>query len=142
MKIREWLSLAISNQAFRLGTFGLGVSFKIFTARLGLSVRISQMQFQKIKITFNLSLFFSLSISLSLSLAVIEWPVTPICRDGFMAGFLTGSTWQHTYSFFKRNICAVLVLIRWGFIMLHFYTWSIIIPAGGFTRFEKLKANG
>ena len=32
-----------------------GVPFKIFTARLGLSVRISQMHFQKIKITFNLS---------------------------------------------------------------------------------------
>ena len=49
VKIREWLSLAISNQAFWLDTFGLKVSFKIFTARLGLSVWISQMHFQKNK---------------------------------------------------------------------------------------------
>ena len=83
VEIREWLSLAISYQAFRLGTFGLGVSFKIFTARLGSSSRIAQMQFQKIKITFNLFLSvsqftlyllfprvdtYSLSLSLFLSL--------------------------------------------------------------------------
>ena len=47
VKIREWLSLAISNQAFWLGRIGLGVSFKIFTARLGWSVRISQIHLQK-----------------------------------------------------------------------------------------------
>ena len=35
-----------------------------------MSVRISQMHFQKIKITFNLSLFLSRSLSLSLSLSV------------------------------------------------------------------------
>ena len=53
VKIREWLSLAISNQAFWLGTFGLGGSFKIFTARLGLSVRISK----SISSTYKISIF-------------------------------------------------------------------------------------
>ena len=44
---------------------GLGVTFKIFTARLGLSVRISQIHFLK-KITYiNLSLFIARSLSLS-----------------------------------------------------------------------------
>ena len=58
-----WLLLT---KPFWIGRIGLGVPFKIFTARLGLSVRISQIHFQKI--TFiNLSLFF-LSIYLSISL--------------------------------------------------------------------------
>ena len=67
MKIREWLSLAIFNQAFWLGTFGLGVPFKIFTARLGLSVWISQMHFQK-KIQKSRSISLSLSLTLCISL--------------------------------------------------------------------------
>ena len=63
------VSLAISNQAFWLERDGLGVPFKIFTARLGLSVRISQKHFQKITfITLSVSLRLSLSVCLSFSL--------------------------------------------------------------------------
>ena len=45
------------------------IFISLFTARLGLPVQISQMHFQKIKITFNHSLSFSFFISFSLSLS-------------------------------------------------------------------------
>ena len=53
-------------------TFGLGVPFKIFTARLGLQVRISQMHFKKnhvLSLSLSHSPFLSLSHSLSLILS-------------------------------------------------------------------------
>ena len=40
VKIWKWFSLTISNQAFRLGRIGLGVTFKIFTVRLGFIRRL------------------------------------------------------------------------------------------------------
>ena len=72
--IRNWipfslcLCLALS---LCLGRIRLGASFKIFTARLGLSDRISQIHFQKITFmvsrAFCPSLFLSVSVCLYLS---------------------------------------------------------------------------
>ena len=66
-------------QAFWLGRIGLGVTFKIFTTRLGLSVRISKIHFKKqslqsrflsLSLCLCLLLFHSLYIALSLSLSL------------------------------------------------------------------------
>ena len=51
-----WKSLVISNQAFWLEMIGLEVAFKNFTARLGLSVRISQIHLKKKVTLINFSL--------------------------------------------------------------------------------------
>ena len=53
--------LTLHTCLFLLGRIGKGVTFKIFTARLRLSLRISQIHLQKQKITFiNISLFLSI----------------------------------------------------------------------------------
>ena len=65
VKIREWLSLAISNQSVWLGRNGLGVPFKIFTARLGL--------FESPRYTcINLALSLTHTLSFSLLIWIVD----------------------------------------------------------------------
>ena len=74
-------------------SLGQRVTFKIFTARLGLSVRISQKHFNK-KITFislslspsfSLSLSLSLWLSLSVCLSLSFWLSLSVCLSLFLS---------------------------------------------------------